>query len=316
MRDTRPPADVRQVGLEGAALRSIWFGELAGHDLGNRFSRESRYVRPLGHTAGMTLTTRMLTPETWDDFAALVEVNNGVWGGCWCMGFHPEGVGGLPHPGRKSGGEASARDARDCPPGARLRRATAASAGASSARRRKFPISRTGAPTTEGPPIRRTGGSAASSPTRRTVARALPPLRSCRHSTRSSGPAAASSRPIRSRPSSGRRSVAPICTQDRRSCMRNTASRGYGRSRSGGGSCAPRSDPAARRRSRKVMLPCAGTDSRRHLGIFCRTPRLDCRTSAGGRMSRITRRRTPPLVCLAVTSFSTVSRAGFARRRP
>ena len=35
----------------------------------------------------------MLTPETWDDFAALVEVNNGVWGGCWCMGFHPEGVG-------------------------------------------------------------------------------------------------------------------------------------------------------------------------------------------------------------------------------
>lgn len=36
-------------------------------------------------------TTRLLTPETWDDFAALVEANNGVWGGCWCMGFHPEG---------------------------------------------------------------------------------------------------------------------------------------------------------------------------------------------------------------------------------
>ncbi len=41
----------------------------------------------------MALTTRMLTPETWSDFAALVEANNGVWGGCWCMGFHPEGVG-------------------------------------------------------------------------------------------------------------------------------------------------------------------------------------------------------------------------------
>ena len=39
----------------------------------------------------MTLTTRMLTPDTWDDFAALVESNNGVWGGCWCMGFHPGG---------------------------------------------------------------------------------------------------------------------------------------------------------------------------------------------------------------------------------
>lgn len=39
-------------------------------------------------------STRLLTPDTWDDFAALVEANNGVWGGCWCMGFHPEGLGG------------------------------------------------------------------------------------------------------------------------------------------------------------------------------------------------------------------------------
>jgi predicted GNAT family acetyltransferase len=38
-------------------------------------------------------TTELLTPETWADFAELVEANNGVWGGCWCMGFHPEGVG-------------------------------------------------------------------------------------------------------------------------------------------------------------------------------------------------------------------------------
>jgi hypothetical protein len=36
--------------------------------------------------------TRPLSPETWPDFAALVEANNGVWGGCWCMGFHPEGL--------------------------------------------------------------------------------------------------------------------------------------------------------------------------------------------------------------------------------
>ena len=36
--------------------------------------------------------TKPLTPETWDDFAALVETNNGVWGGCWCIGFHPEGI--------------------------------------------------------------------------------------------------------------------------------------------------------------------------------------------------------------------------------
>jgi GNAT superfamily N-acetyltransferase len=38
-------------------------------------------------------TTKPLSPETWTDFAALVEANNGVWGGCWCMGFHPEGLG-------------------------------------------------------------------------------------------------------------------------------------------------------------------------------------------------------------------------------
>ena len=36
--------------------------------------------------------TRPLTLETWDNFAGLVEANNGVWGGCWCIGFHPEGL--------------------------------------------------------------------------------------------------------------------------------------------------------------------------------------------------------------------------------
>jgi GNAT superfamily N-acetyltransferase len=34
-----------------------------------------------------------LTEDTWPGFADLVERHNGVWGGCWCMGFHPEGVG-------------------------------------------------------------------------------------------------------------------------------------------------------------------------------------------------------------------------------
>jgi GNAT superfamily N-acetyltransferase len=39
------------------------------------------------------METRPLDETTWPDFAALVERNNGVWGGCWCMGFHAEGVG-------------------------------------------------------------------------------------------------------------------------------------------------------------------------------------------------------------------------------
>jgi GNAT superfamily N-acetyltransferase len=40
-----------------------------------------------------TYTVNALDESTWDAFAALVERNNGVFGGCWCMGFHPEGVG-------------------------------------------------------------------------------------------------------------------------------------------------------------------------------------------------------------------------------
>jgi GNAT superfamily N-acetyltransferase len=36
---------------------------------------------------------KALDESTWDAFAELVECNNGVFGGCWCMGFHPEGVG-------------------------------------------------------------------------------------------------------------------------------------------------------------------------------------------------------------------------------
>jgi GNAT superfamily N-acetyltransferase len=38
-----------------------------------------------------THTVRALDESTWDAFAALVERNDGVFGGCWCMGFHPEG---------------------------------------------------------------------------------------------------------------------------------------------------------------------------------------------------------------------------------
>lgn len=31
-----------------------------------------------------------LDTSTWVAFAALVEANNGIFGGCWCMGFHPD----------------------------------------------------------------------------------------------------------------------------------------------------------------------------------------------------------------------------------
>ena len=33
-------------------------------------------------------TVKPLAPDTWDDFSALAERHNGVWGGCWCTYFH------------------------------------------------------------------------------------------------------------------------------------------------------------------------------------------------------------------------------------
>ena len=39
------------------------------------------------------LTTAALGPATWALFEELVERHAGVWGGCWCMGFHQEGFG-------------------------------------------------------------------------------------------------------------------------------------------------------------------------------------------------------------------------------
>ena len=38
-----------------------------------------------------------LNKQTWPDFASLVQRHNGVWGGCWCMGFHPEAHEGKDH---------------------------------------------------------------------------------------------------------------------------------------------------------------------------------------------------------------------------
>jgi GNAT superfamily N-acetyltransferase len=35
-------------------------------------------------------TVKALDESTWAAFAALVEHNNGIFGGCWCMAFHPE----------------------------------------------------------------------------------------------------------------------------------------------------------------------------------------------------------------------------------
>jgi GNAT superfamily N-acetyltransferase len=38
----------------------------------------------------MSMNVRPLDDTTWDAFAELVERNNGIFGGCWCIGYHPE----------------------------------------------------------------------------------------------------------------------------------------------------------------------------------------------------------------------------------
>ena len=44
------------------------------------------------------LTTRPLDASTWDAFADLVERNNGIYGGCWCIVHHPEYERGVSDP--------------------------------------------------------------------------------------------------------------------------------------------------------------------------------------------------------------------------
>jgi GNAT superfamily N-acetyltransferase len=63
---------------------------------------------------GMTgFDVRPLDESTWPDFARLVEDHNGVWGGCWCMGFHEEGVGrGRTAQQNRSDKETRVRDGR------------------------------------------------------------------------------------------------------------------------------------------------------------------------------------------------------------
>ena len=47
---------------------------------------------------------KTLNAETWPDFARIVEANNGVWGGCWCMWRHgrDEGAEDTPEYRRKA----------------------------------------------------------------------------------------------------------------------------------------------------------------------------------------------------------------------
>jgi ribosomal protein S18 acetylase RimI-like enzyme len=53
----------------------------------------------------MAYTIRPLDTSTWDAFAELVERNNGIFGGCWCIAYHLE-------PGDKGGDYRAAKQTR------------------------------------------------------------------------------------------------------------------------------------------------------------------------------------------------------------
>ena len=58
-------------------------------------------------------SAKLLDETTWPHFARLVERHNGVWGGCWCMSFHEEGVGGTKTPAQnRAAKEARVREGR------------------------------------------------------------------------------------------------------------------------------------------------------------------------------------------------------------
>ncbi len=50
----------------------------------------------------MAYTILPITSEKWPAFEALVEAHNGVFGGCWCMGFHDRSSFGRPYEQRRA----------------------------------------------------------------------------------------------------------------------------------------------------------------------------------------------------------------------
>jgi GNAT superfamily N-acetyltransferase len=47
---------------------------------------------------GVSYTTRPLDASTWEAFVELVQRNNGIYGGCWCIAFHSEYQRGVSDP--------------------------------------------------------------------------------------------------------------------------------------------------------------------------------------------------------------------------
>ena len=183
-------------------------------------------------------TARPLDPDTWEDFARLVEANNGVWGGCWCMGFHTEGSEQGSQRRRQPSRPSKRTSQRDgasdpglcttdecvgwCQYGSPAELPNIKNAGAYTKELAELPEWRIGCIFTGS---RHRGRGVA----RAAVSAALDAI---------GGPGVGSSRPTRSRSTIARLSVVRTSTPDPRPCSRSSASPAIGRSPSGAGSCA------------------------------------------------------------------------------
>src|SRR6476646_9284410 len=85
-------------------------------------------------------TVKALDQSTWTEFAVLVERNNGIFGGCWCLGFHPK-ESWTDVAQKRAAKEQRVREGKAH--AALVSTGRTASAGASSARPAKCPGSRT-----------------------------------------------------------------------------------------------------------------------------------------------------------------------------
>lgn len=56
--------------------------------------------------------TKTLNEETWPAFERLVDANNGVWGGCWCLWYHSKNEADLPTEAKREAKACRVREGR------------------------------------------------------------------------------------------------------------------------------------------------------------------------------------------------------------
>ncbi len=114
-------------------------------------------------------TSRALDESTWDLFADLVERNGGIYGGCWCLAYHPGKPEGLSNREAKH-----QRVLADAAHAALVLDEQGRAQGWAQYGRTSSPGSSTAVSTTRTPRPARTGASPASSSTSSTAGKASP----------------------------------------------------------------------------------------------------------------------------------------------